>query len=271
MHAEEEEMILANQEKFQDKPNSAHLHYQIRDAAAAEVATKWLVDTASKHNTRLHICHLTTANEVPIFEKLKTNPRITTEVTPQHLLLSAPEIYDQFDCLAQINPPIRTEEHRKALVKGLKSGVISCVATDHAPHQLSEKQLDYGQAASGMPIVELSLSLMLNQVSLGNITLHDVVNWMCYQPTQVFNIPNKGLIKEGYDADLVLVDLKKQRKINKKNIVSKAGWSIFENQTLVGSPMITIVNGQIVYEDGDFFTQTIGSDYGASEVTVLPH
>jgi dihydroorotase len=149
-----------------------------------------------------------------------------------------------------MNPPIREQYHQDELWKGMLDGTIECIATDHAPHTLEEKKLPYGQAPSGMPGVETSLTLMLNEVSNQRITIEQVVKWMCENPVKVYNIQNKGFLKVGYDADIAIVDMNKEKILSGSNMQSKCGWTAFEGTKTTGHPIITIVNGNIVYKDG---------------------
>ena len=171
--------------------------------------------------------------------------------------------------MAQINPPIREEFHQKGLWKGLIDGTIHCMGSDHAPHLLEEKNKPFGQAPSGMPGVETLLPVMLNLVHHQHVTLSQVATWLSSAPAHLFRIQNKGAIQVGYDADLVLVDLKQTKTFSKENIISKCGWSIFENKSLTGWPIATFVNGHMVYREGDFFEDSKGKeilieDYAAS-------
>ena len=257
VHSEDEAMIQQKLQEYQGSTN-VHDHQYIRSAEGALKCTQMLTDLAIKHQQRLHICHLTTWQEVDWLKQLKKYPFITNEVTPQHLWTFSPNIYDQWGTKAQINPPIRSKEHQQGLLKGLLEGVIDCMGSDHAPHLASEKNQPFGQAPSGMPGVQTSLYTMLNAVNLGLFSLQQVVNWMCQAPARIYNIQNKGYIAEGYDADCVLVDLKAKTTMNQAIMASKAKWSVFEGQTFQGKPIATFVNGNCVYREGDFFTQIKG-------------
>ena len=257
VHAEDETTILENKNRIGDTTN-VHDHIKIRSVEAAIKATKRVVQLADKYKRRLHICHLTTQEEAEFLRA--RNPWVTTEVCTQHLFLWAPDCYDKLGCFAQINPPLREKRHADALWKALKDGTISCVVTDHAPHTIEEKLKPFGQAPSGMPGVETSLPLMLNLVSKGACTLQDVVRWMSEAPATVYNIQNKGKIEIGYDADLVLIDLKAKKRVERSKVISKCGWSAFEGFELTGWPVATYVNGQKVYQEGDFFEDVKGKE-----------
>ena len=260
VHAEDEKILnetakTIKEPNFEDHPN-------MRPVRAAVMSTNKAIDFALKYDKRLHILHLSTAEEVKIIREIKYTGLITSETTPQHLLLSAPSIYDDIGSYAQMNPPIREQHHQKELWKGLIDGTIDCIATDHAPHTIEEKNKPYGIAPSGMPGVETSLPLMLNQVNEGKIRLQDIIKWMCENPAEIYQIKNKGFIKEGFDADIALVDLNKIKTIKAKNLQSKCGWTAFEGLEIKGWPIITIVNGNIVYEN-----ESINDNYFGKRVT----
>lgn len=257
VHAEDETIIRENKERI-GETNDVHNHYKIRSVEAAITCTKRVVALADKYKRRLHICHLSTQEESEFLAS--KNPWVTTEVCTQHLFLHGPDCYDKLGCFAQINPPLREKRHADALWKALQSGVISLVATDHAPHTIEEKLKPFGQAPSGMPGVETSLALMLNLVSQKKCSLVDVVRWMCEGPASVYNISKKGKIEVGYDADLTLIDLNATKEIKRQDVVSKCGWSAYEGWVLKGWPMVTYVNGQLVYRERDFFETIKGKE-----------
>ncbi len=253
VHAEDEAILKANKEKF--KQATLHDHYAIRSAEAALEATKLAVGFSQKYNRRLHILHLSTKEEVEYLSQNKPW-QVTVEATPQHLLLYAPEIYDEKGTLAQMNPPIRTRDHRDALWQALEEGIIDMIATDHAPHTLEEKSRPYGEAPSGMPGVETLLPVMLTEVAKGNSTLDQIAMWLAERPAIVYSIENRGFLREGYFADLVIVDMNEKRTVKREQVYSRCGWSIWEGRELTGWPVLTMVNGEIVYHRGNF---TLGS------------
>jgi dihydroorotase len=259
VHAEDEAIIAENKARFEGSRDVSD-HPFIRSPEAALAATKHAVALAQKYNRRLHICHLTTQEEAIFLSKLETEGLISTEVSPQHLLLSAPSVYDKWGTMGQINPPIREARHGQALWRALKAGTIGSIATDHAPHTIEEKEVGYPRAHSGMPCIEHSLPLMLTLVNQNKCSLVDVVRWMSTHPAAAFGIDKKGRIEEGYDADLILVDMNAKKVIKRENIVSKCGWSAFEGHRLHGLPIATFVNGQLVYREGDFFTDIKGKE-----------
>jgi len=257
VHSEDEALVQENYRKYAGSTDVMD-HLNIRSTEAAIRCTKQLVSLALECNKRLHVCHLTTKDEAEYLKAVNRKDLISTEVTAQHLLTYAPDVYENWGTFAQINPPIRAKEHQQALWKALLDGTIDCMGSDHAPHTIAEKEQPFGKAPSGMPGVEHTLPLMLNLVHENKVSLEQVVNWVCKKPAELYNIKHKGSLTVGYDADMVLLDLKKSQTITKDNIVSNAGWSIFEGQTLTGWPIATFVNGQLVYREGDFFESVKG-------------
>jgi dihydroorotase len=182
---------------------------------------------------------------------------VTAEVTPQHLLLNT-SAYTTIGTLAQMNPPLRSPHDNEVLWQALRDGIIDFIATDHAPHTLAEKAQTYPNTPSGMPGVETSLPLMLTAAMARKCTVAQVVQWMSKAVAVAYGIPNKGEISPGYDADLVLVDLKNYREVKREEVLSKCGWNPFEGWNLTGWPVTTIVGGEIVYDHGQVNTQIRG-------------
>ena len=265
VHAEDETMLNENKKRYTgDDP---HLHYRIRSAEAALKATQTAVEFSQTYQRRLHILHLTTRDEVLFLEEAKKSAPISVEVCPQHMFLSAPDIYDRLGTFAKMNPPLRTKEHADGLWDGLVRGVIDCIATDHAPHTTEEKEQPFSKAPAGMPGVETSFPMMLDQVAQGRCSIHDISRWMCEMPYQLYAVKNKGYLKEGMDADLVLVDLKKTKTIENGRLFTKVNWSPYHGMTTTGWPIMTIVNGNIVFRDGELIEGTNGKEVQIGEVS----
>ena len=262
VHAEDELILKAQKSKIvQGRDFSQHPH--IRPAEAAWKATRQACALAQKYNHPLHILHLTTAEEVQLLSEL-ASPLITAETTPQHLFFEAPDVYERLGSRAQMNPPIREKNHREALRRAVKSGIIQMIATDHAPHTLEEKSKNYPDAPSGMPGVETSLPVMLTlQKSLG-LSLGEIAELMSTNAARRYRVVDRGEIREGAYADLVLVDLKAPKTIEKTSIRSKVGWNPFEGIELVGWPVMTFVNGSCVFREGEIIESR-----GAMEVIFL--
>ena len=250
VHAEDENILQENR-RLLDGINDLRIHSRIRDESAALSATKLAVRLSIKYHRRLHILHLTTEEECDFLRTLPREHHISTEVCPQHLLLTSPECYEDLGTKAQMNPPIRTKRHNVALWQALKDGIIDCIATDHAPHTLAEKKQPYGQSPSGMPGVETSLSLMLDRVNRDLCSLPEVVYWMSESPAKLYKMPGKGRIEVGQDADLALIDMSLKKKIINGELHTRVNWSPFDGVELQGWTVRTIVNGQTVFLNGE--------------------
>ncbi|MDX2229571.1 MAG: dihydroorotase [Leptolyngbyaceae cyanobacterium bins.349] len=255
VHAENQARITQRREQFAGITDPA-IHSQIQDNQAALDATELALKLSKKYQRRLHILHMSTAEEAELMRRDKP-AWVTCEVTPQHLLMNT-DAYAQIGTLAQMNPPLRSPHDNEVLWQALLDGVIDFIATDHAPHTLEEKAQGYPNTPSGMPGVETSLALMLTQAAQGRCTVAQVANWMSTAVAKAYNIPHKGAIAPGYDADLVLVDMQHYQPVRREDVLSKCGWSPFEGWNLTGWPMMTIVGGQVVYENGKVNTDVRG-------------
>lgn len=255
VHAEDQARINQRRQEFAGITDPA-VHSQIQDNQAALLATKLALKLSKKYQRRLHILHMSTADEAELLREDKPS-WVTAEVTPQHLLLDT-SAYAKIGTLAQMNPPLRTSHDCEVLWQALHDGVIDFIATDHAPHTLEEKAQQYPNSPSGMPGVETSLLLMLTAAMQGKCSVHQVVNWMSTAVAKAYKIPNKGAIAVGYDADLILVDLKTYRPVLREELFTKCGWSPFEGWNLTGWVQTTIVGGQIVYHQGKLCTYVRG-------------
>lgn len=255
VHAEDQARINQRKQEFAGIEDPA-IHSQIQDNQAALLATQLALKLSKKYQRRLHILHMSTAEEAELLRHDKPS-WVTAEVTPQHLLLNT-SAYATIGTLAQMNPPLRSPHDNEVLWQALRDGIIDFIATDHAPHTLAEKAQTYPNTPSGMPGVETSLPLMLTAAMAGKCTVAQVVQWMSKAIAVAYGIPNKGEISPGYDADLVLVDLKNYREVKREEVLSKCGWSSFEGWNLTGWPVTTIVGGEIVYDHGRLNTQVRG-------------
>ncbi|MEM9413457.1 MAG: dihydroorotase, partial [Planctomycetota bacterium] len=203
-HCEDESTVKANAKKYSGSTD-IKTHSKIRNHEAAIIATRRAIDLALRHDHSFHVLHVSTADEIELIRE--AGPLVTAEVCPHHLLFNVHD-YERLGSLVKMNPSIKTPEDNEALFQALIDGDIQVIATDHAPHTLEEKQQTYPDCPSGLPAVENSLALMLNKVNAGRFTISQIVEWMSYQPARIWNLQNKGEIKIGHDADLVLVDLK---------------------------------------------------------------
>lgn len=255
-HCEDEATVRANAEKLEGGTTHAD-HSRIRDHAAAVIATRRAMDLAVRHRHRFHVLHVSTAEET---ELLKDHHElVTSEACPHHLFFNVDD-YERLGSRVQMNPSIKTREDNEALWRALREGVIPVVATDHAPHTLEEKNQPYPKSPSGLPAVENSLALMLDAAHRGLCTLEEIVSWMCDAPARVWDIVGKGRIAEGYDADLVLVDLEKQATIRDAEQITKSRWSPWDGVTLTGWPIKTWVGGDLVFDNGKIDAEHRGKE-----------
>ncbi len=275
VHAEDQARIAQRRQEFAGSTDPA-IHSIIQDNQAALNATQLALKLSKKYQRRLHILHMSTADEAELLRQDKP-AWVTAEVTPQHLLLNT-SAYETIGSFAKMNPPLRSPHDQDVLWQALLDGVIDFIATDHAPHTLAEKGkaedapisteaekasadtvfLEPANVPSGMPGVETALPLMLTQAMQGRCTVAQVSQWMSANVAKGYKIPNKGAIAVGYDADLVLVDLNIYKLVLREELQTKCGWSPFEGWNLTGWPVVTIVNGEIAFERGQFFDQVRG-------------
>lgn len=262
VHCEDEETIIRNNayyfEKYgDDAPTS--IHPKIRSVEACYLSSAKAVTLAKKHGTRLHILHLTTEKEMSLFDNdlPLEDKKITAEVCIHHLWFSD-EDYDRKGNFIKWNPSIKSSKDKDALLEAVLSNKIDVVATDHAPHTLEEKERLYFNAPSGGPMVQHSLSAMLELYHNGRFTLEKVVEKMCHNPAILFNINKRGFIREGYMADLVLIDLNNSWEVNKDNILYKCAWSPMEGEIFKSKVISTFVNGNRVYNNGVFIEDVKG-------------
>ena len=224
-------------------------HEEVRDALTAIRSTERLVGIARRLGKRIHVLHVTTAEEIEFLAAHKDVA--TVEVTPQHLTLTAPEAYQRLKGLAQMNPPIRGAEHQAGLWRGIREGVADVLGSDHAPHTLEEKARIYPASPSGMPGVQTLVPVMLNHAAQGRLTLERFVDLTSAGAQRVFGIAGKGRMAEGWDADLTLVDLKTTRTLRHADMASRCGWTPFDGMDITGWPMATIVRGRVVMREDE--------------------
>lgn len=262
IHSEKEAVVEKNEQAFREKYGDdipAKFHPIIRSTEGCYEATKQAIELAQKHNARLHILHLTTEaethlfqNDIPLQEK-----KITTEVSVHHLWFSDKD-YERLGMLIKWNPAIKTEQDKEGLLKALLDDKIDIITTDHAPHTLEEKQKPYFQSMSGAPMVQHSLNCMLEFYKQDLISLEKIVEKMCHNPAILYSMTNRGFIREGYFADLTLVDLNSQWTVAKDNLLYKCGWSPLEGTTFQTEIKQTFVNGNLVYDHGLFYEEKSG-------------
>ncbi|HEY2445451.1 MAG TPA: dihydroorotase [Rhizomicrobium sp.] len=219
-----------------------------RDVETARCSTERVLALARRAGRRLHVLHVTTAEELPLLAAARDIA--TVETTPQHLTLAAPECYERLGTYAQMNPPIREAVHREALWRAVQEGLIDVIGSDHAPHTRAEKEKIYPDTPSGMPGVQTLVTILLDHVNAGRLSLHRFVDLTSEGAARIYGIAGKGRIASGYDADFTIVDLKAKRRIENRWIASKCGWTPFDGVETTGWPVATIVRGRIVMCDG---------------------
>ena len=231
------------------RPGDWTSHPEVRDVEAAVRSTRRLIGMAEKLGKRVHILHVTTAEEVEIIAAHRAYA--TMEANPQHLTYAAPEVYERLKGYAQMNPPIREARHREGLWRGIVQGVVDVLGTDHAPHTKEEKEQPYPASPSGMPGVQTIVPVMLTHVAAGKLTLERFVDLMAHGPQRVFGLADKGRLAVGYDADFTVVDLKARRTIRSEDMATRSGWTPFDGFEATGWPMATIISGKSVMRDGE--------------------
>lgn len=246
-HSEDE--FRLEERKPLRRPGDPSSHPVWRDAEAARLCTERLVRLARRAGKRVHVLHITTAEEMELLAAARDVA--TVEVTPQHLTFSAPKAYERLGTRAQMNPPIRDEHHRQALWQALSSGVVDVLGSDHAPHTLEEKAKEYPASPSGMPGVQTLVPVMLDHVNAGRLTLERFVDLTSHGPARIFGIAAKGRIARGYDADLTIVDMKAQRTITDEWIESRCGWTPYDGMAVTGWPLGTFIRGRRVMWQGE--------------------
>ena len=254
IHSEDEDIIKLRKKFI--KKGDVHSHPVWRNVECAISSTRRVVKIAERYNKRIHVLHVTTKEEVDFLAMHKKN--VTFETTPQHLTIYAPDCYDNLGTYAQMNPPLRTKDHYDRLWVAIKNNIVDVLGSDHAPHLKKNKDKEYPNSPSGMPGVQTIFPIMINHVNNGKLSLKQLIDLMCENPCKIFGIKNKGFIKEGYDADLTIVDMNKQVTITNEIIASKCGWTPFHNFKVKGFPVGTIVNGNLVMQNGKILIKSKG-------------
>ncbi|MBK6976292.1 MAG: dihydroorotase [Cytophagaceae bacterium] len=261
-HCEDEATVKANlefyKEKYQNKDIPYDIHALIRNEEACYKSSSMAVNLAKKYDTRLHILHISTTEELELFSNdiPLSQKHLTSEVCVHHLFFDA-EDYKKQGVNIKCNPAIK-HNHRESLLEGLLDNHLDIIATDHAPHTWEEKSQDYWSAPSGLPLVQHSLQIMLDFYQKGKISLEKIVEKMCHAPAECFKVNRRGYIREGYWADLVLVDLNKSYTVDKDNILYKCGWSPLEGVMFGSSISKTIVSGELLFDEGQFLPKKSG-------------
>lgn len=246
VHAEDESR-LRQRKALVDRSQNVLDHPLWRDVDSALIATQKVVQLARDAQRKLHVLHVSTAEEMVFLAQHKQ--RITVEVTPHHLSLVAPDCYQQLGSLAQMNPPVRDQRHQNALWHAINNGIVDVIGSDHAPHTLAEKSQAYPNSPSGMTGVQTLLPTMLNHVHQRRLSLTRLVDLTSAGPARIFGIEGKGRIAVGYDADFSIVDLGAQRTLRNEWIASQSGWTPYDNLTVTGWPIHTLIRGRPVVRD----------------------
>lgn len=254
LHSEDDAIINNNinyYKKFYGEEIPIELHPKIRSEDACVKATKRILEIAKKHNNRLHVFHVSTAAEANLFDNELSirDKRITAEACVHHLFFSDKD-YKKLGAKIKWNPAIKTEADKDGLLSSLLENRLDIIATDHAPHTISEKTGTYFNSLSGGPLVQHALPAMLELFHKGKISLEKLIEKMCHNVAEIYRIVDRGYLREGYYADLVIVDLNNRWKVQPDNIMYKCKWSPFENHTFKSKIVKTFVNGRIVYDNG---------------------
>jgi dihydroorotase len=256
-HCEDTPTIQANEQRYREQYGDeipVRFHPLIRSEEACWKSSSFAVDLARRHGTRLHVLHLTTARELVLFEKGPIDVKqITSEACVHHLYFSEAD-YERRGAFIKCNPAIKRAEDRAALRAALAEDRLDVIATDHAPHTLEEKQqASYFKSPAGLPLVQHALAMALELVHQGDLTLPQVVHKVSHGPAQLFGVRERGFLREGYWADLALVDMDSPQRVERGQVLYKCGWSPLEGDVLRSQVIATIVNGELKYRNGEFF------------------
>jgi len=246
LHAEDRDMVEHCTNVMKKQGSQPVLYAQARAPRAEVLAVRTALALASHYQQRIHLCHLSTKKALELLENAQKECSVTAEITPHHLFLGIGSL-EKYGNLAKTNPPLRDLEHKLGLKDLTRLDIIS---TDHAPHTLEEKKQDLWEAPSGIPNLETTLSLLLTHYNQGHITITDIKRLLCEKPAEIFKLPGKGYIKNEMDADLVVIDLKRDGVIEPENFHSKAKYTPFEGFEFKGMPVMTLVRGKVVMEEG---------------------
>ena len=246
VHAEDEAR-LRERKALVEASGDVRQHHHWRDVESAFKATRRIVGMAAETGRRLHLLHITSAEELAFLAEHKRH--VTVEVTPHHLTMHAPECYERLGSLAQMNPPVRERRHQDALWQAVRESVVDVLGSDHAPHTREEKSKPFPQSPSGMTGVQTLLPMMLDHAHAGRLSLQRLIDLTSAGPARVFGIEGKGRIAVGYDADVTLVDLAARRTIRNDWIASRSGWTPYDGMRVTGWPVHTVVRGEVVVRD----------------------
>ena len=256
IHAEDEYIMQENRKTILGNSTDVKMHGKWRSEESCLSATTRLLRIARKHNRRVHVLHITTAQEMELLAKNKDIASV--EVLPIHLTLNAPDCYERLGTFAQQNPPVREAHHQDALWEAVRNGIVDIIGSDHAPHTIKEKNETYPNTPSGTPAVQTMVPIMLNHVNEGRLTLERLVELWSYGPERIHKLSTKGKIKIGYDGDFTIVDLKKKKIITNEQQCSISKWTPFDGKEVTGWPISTIIRGNIVMRNDELCSTPIG-------------
>ena len=255
-HCEDEDRLRERKSLTEEANGDASYHAKWRDELTALNATQKVVNLAKKVGRKVHILHITTAEEMEFLSQ--NQETATVEVLPQHLTLSAPECYEKLGTYAQMNPPIREKRHQDALWKALNAGIVKAIGSDHAPHTREEKDRGYPNTPAGLVGVQTLLPVMLDHVNNQKLSLEKLIELTCTNPAKLGGLESKGGIEVGKDADLTVVDMKKEMTIENSWIKSKSAWTPYDGKKVTGWPIATIIGGQIAMRDDELLLKPQG-------------
>lgn len=255
-HCEDDKLVKQRTEEYVAKYGENipfECHAEIRNEQVCLNSSTYAVELAKKYNSRLHILHISTADELALFTNQIPieDKRITSEVCVHHLWFDKND-YAKQGSRIKCNPAIKEVHHKKALFEALLDDRLDVIATDHAPHTMEEKNNLYAKAPSGLPLIQHTLNVMLEFYHQGKISLEKIVEKMCHAPAECFEVKDRGFLREGYFADMVLIDVNAPWQVNTGNVLYKCGWSPFEGYTFKGKVLKTLVNGHLAYNEGTF-------------------
>lgn len=254
VHAEDEDRIESR--RHMTDGADVFIHGEWRDVESAVMATRRAIAEARRHNRRLHVLHVSTAEEIALIAA--NRDLVTCEVLPQHLIFAAPDCYRDHGKLVQQNPPIREARHRAALRQAVRDGIVDVIGSDHGPHLLEDKAKPYPNRHSGMPGTQTLVPILLDMVAQGELSLPHVMDLICTGPARVFGLACKGRIAVGGDADLTFVDLGRKKTVSNEMIASKCGWTVYDGQQLTGWPVWTMLRGTMVMRDAEMIGDPSG-------------
>lgn len=265
IHSEDEYRLIDRKNMLKEKNVNIYFHEKWRDVRTAYKSTDRILNLVKKiNNNNVHILHISTLDELKLIKKNKRY--VTCEATPQHLFFHSPDCYQRLGSFAQMNPPIRNIEHKKALWTAIQDKTIDIIGSDHAPHTFEEKNKPYPNSPSGMTGVQTMIPILLNFVNQKKLSLADMVRLVSENPVKLFKISGKGKIKKNFDADFTIVDLKKEQKIENDWIQSKSGWTPYHGIKVKGWPVMTIIRGQVVMSQNKVHGKPSGKKFTFQDV-----